>query len=106
MKRLLFTPFLFLLALNIGADEIIPPERQSHLLHFLRHDCGACHGMTLKGGLGPSLLPQALADKPKEFLLYTILQGRAQTAMPPWRDFLTKVEAEWLLEQLLTGIDN
>jgi cytochrome c55X len=62
--------------------------------------------MTLKGGLGPPLSPKTLAVFPKAFLLHTILEGRAQTAMPPWRDFLTQAEAEWLLEQLLRGIDD
>ncbi|OAD21684.1 nitrite reductase, cytochrome c55X [Candidatus Thiomargarita nelsonii] len=104
MKRL-FALLFFLPALTVGADEI-PPERQSDLLHLLRHDCGACHGMTLKGGLGPPLLPQSLAIYPREFLLQTILLGRAGTPMPPWRDFLTQAEAEWLLEQLLKGIDD
>jgi mono/diheme cytochrome c family protein len=27
--------------------------RQAELLHLLKHDCGSCHGMTRKGGLGP-----------------------------------------------------
>ena len=38
-----------------------PPARQAELLHLLRHDCGSCHGLTLKGGLGPPLLPATLA---------------------------------------------
>ena len=106
MKQL-FILLLLLSVSNIKAEEvIIPPERQTALLHMLLQDCGACHGMTLKGGLGPSLLPETLRDKPKTFLVNTILAGRAQTAMPPWRDFLTQAEAEWLLEQLLKGIND
>ena len=32
--------------------------RQDELLHLLRQDCGSCHGLTLRGGLGPlSSLP-------------------------------------------------
>jgi len=95
---------LFLLP-AVSAEEI-SPERQSDLLHLLRHDCGACHGMTLKGGLGPPLLPESLAKYPKAFLRQTILLGRPGTAMPPWQAFLTQAEAEWLLEQLLKGIDD
>ncbi|MCK5877104.1 MAG: cytochrome c [Candidatus Marithrix sp.] len=79
-------------------------ERQTELLYLLRHDCGACHGMTLKGGLGPSLLPEDLATKPKEFLFNTIIDGRMGTAMPPWKDFLTPGETNWLLKQLLEGV--
>ncbi len=95
---------LFLLP-ALSAEEI-SPERQSDLLHLLRQDCGACHGMTLKGGLGPPLLAESLAIYPKEFLVQTILFGRAGTPMPPWEDFLSPAEVRWLVEQLLKGIDD
>ncbi|HEC85951.1 MAG TPA: cytochrome c, partial [Thioploca sp.] len=105
MKRLITLLLLILPQWSVCADDI-PPERQSELLHLLRHDCGACHGMTLKGGLGPSLLPEALAAKPKAFLLYTILEGHPGTAMPGWHHALTQAEAAWLVEKLLQGIDD
>jgi len=73
------------------------PERQSALRNMLNHDCGACHGLTLKGGLGPALLPEALADKPDDFLISTILNGREGTAMPPWQPFMNRDEAAWLV---------
>ncbi|MDM8568904.1 cytochrome c [Thiotrichales bacterium HSG1] len=88
---------------NACADEP-SAERQTEVLYLLRHDCGACHGMTLKGGLGPSLLPEDLVTKPRELLFNTIADGRMGTAMPPWRDFLTQEEIDWLLKQLLEGI--
>lgn len=72
-------------------------ERQITLRNLLNHDCGACHGLTLKGGLGPSLLPEALAGKPDDFLISTILEGRKGTAMPPWQPFMSKDEAAWLV---------
>lgn len=73
------------------------PERQSAIRNMLNHDCGACHGLTLKGGLGPSLLPEALAGKPDDFLISTILNGRPGTAMPPWQPFMDQNEAAWLV---------
>ncbi len=78
-------------------------NRQKELVHLVRQDCGACHGMTLKGGLGPALLPQALAGKPAEGLVATVLGGRPGTPMPPWRRFLTDDEAEWIVAKLVTG---
>ena len=73
------------------------PDRQSTLRNMLNHDCGACHGLTLKGGLGPALLPEALAGKPDDFLISTILNGRPGTAMPPWQPFMNRDEAAWLV---------
>lgn len=76
------------------------PERQAALTNMLRQDCGSCHGMTRRGGLGPALLPEALVGKPDDFLVQTILNGRQGTAMPPWRSLLTLDEAAWLVQQL------
>ncbi len=73
------------------------PDRQNTLRNMLNHDCGACHGLTLKGGLGPALLPEALAGKPDDFLIATILNGREGTAMPPWQPFMNRDEAAWLV---------
>lgn len=81
----------------------VTPERQSELLHLLRHDCGSCHGMTLKGGLGPSLLPDRLASQSREILRATIRHGRPGTPMPPWRGILKDEEIDWLLEVLYQG---
>lgn len=79
------------------------PARQTELRYLLTQDCGSCHGSTLKGGLGPSLLPQALAGKSRELLIATILDGRPGTAMPPWRPMLDAEEAAWLVDRLLAG---
>jgi cytochrome c55X len=76
------------------------PERQAQLAHLLTQDCGSCHGLTLAGGLGPALTPQALDGKPAEYLALVILHGRAGTAMPPWRPFLTPAEADWIARRL------
>ncbi len=76
-------------------------ERQQELHNMLAHDCGSCHGLTLKGGLGPSLLPKALAGKSDQFLVHTILEGRKGTAMPPWKPFITEQEALWMVQKLL-----
>ncbi|MCP5160799.1 MAG: cytochrome c [Hahellaceae bacterium] len=76
--------------------DVVNEARQEELKHLLRHDCGSCHGMTLKGGLGPALSKQRLADKPDDFITYTILYGRTGTAMPPWQGILSEADARWL----------
>ena len=85
------------------ADDL-SPQRQSDLLNLLKHDCGSCHGLPPKGGLGPSLMPEALADKNDQLLMDAIQNGRAGTAMPPWRPFLSVEESRWLITQLRLGI--
>lgn len=80
-------------------------ERQAELIHLLKQDCGSCHGMTLKGGLGPPLLPKNLVDKPDYVLLGVIKYGRETLAMPAWDGILTTAEIEWLVAQLKQGIE-
>lgn len=82
---------------------LIAQARQSEIVRLVRNDCGSCHGLQLTGGLGPSLLPAALQDKPTEALRETILRGRTNTAMPPWAAFLNEDEANWIVEQLKKG---
>jgi len=90
--------WLLLMWVTTTAFADVPsPDRQNTLRNMLNHDCGACHGLTLKGGLGPALLPEALAGKPDDFLVATILNGREGTAMPPWQPFMNRDEAAWLV---------
>jgi len=81
----------------------IGAERRMELVTLVRQDCGSCHGLTLNGGLGPALLPDALQDKPAEYLKFVILRGRPGTAMPPWQRFLTDAEAQWIVSNLQKG---
>jgi cytochrome c55X len=90
----------------IAAGAAAPPPgaaRQTELARLLRDDCGACHGMTLQGGLGLPLTAQALAGKPRDGLVQTVLRGRPGTAMPPWAPFMTETEAAWLIDRLQAG---
>lgn len=93
--------FVLLITLSSSVLAFEPIEqRQKELRNLLKHDCGACHGLTLKGGLGSSLLPSALAEKSDEFLIMTILMGRPGTAMPPWKGIINRNEAAWLVDLL------
>jgi cytochrome c55X len=85
------------------ADEGVSHERQAELVRLVRNDCGSCHGLKLNGGLGPALMPATLAGKAPEGLRETILRGRVGTAMPPWSNFLSEADANWIVEQLMKG---
>lgn len=107
----------FVCAWVLGASVTLPAQAQSgeplssapssvrrgELITLVRQDCGSCHGLTLKGGLGPALLPETLQDKPVDSLKATILHGRPGTAMPPWSRFVNDAEAEWIVANLQKG---
>jgi len=107
MDKTLLTHLAILLgltALAVGVARAEPaPARQQALIHLVRQDCGSCHGMSLKGGLGPALLPETLAGKPADSLVATVLFGRPGTAMPGWSAFMSEPEAQWLVTRLQGG---
>ncbi|MDY0047625.1 MAG: cytochrome c [Thauera propionica] len=90
---------------SASETKAVAPEEQRarELIHIVRQDCGSCHGLTLAGGLGPALTPDALADKPLEGLVATVVSGRPGTPMPPFRGIVSEPEAEWIVDQLMRG---
>jgi cytochrome c55X len=77
--------------------------RQEELRYMVQQDCGSCHGMTLKGGLGPSLLPERIATLPDQYLFDAIYHGRKGAPMPPWAPILKTEEIHWIVQQLKLG---
>jgi cytochrome c55X len=92
---------LAVVALAIAAPAAA--EDGKRLEHMVQQDCGSCHGLTMKGGLGPSLLPEALAERDDAVLVEAILDGRPGTPMPPWRALLSPADAAWIARQLALG---
>lgn len=82
----------------VGAAGAQPDEKR--LEHMVKQDCGSCHGLTMKGGLGRPLTPEALAGAEVESLASIILDGVPGTAMPPWRPLLSEDEAMWIARYL------
>ena len=76
-------------------------EHTAALERLVIQDCGSCHGLTLKGGLGPDIRAETLAGTDPETLTTIILDGVPGTAMPPWRPLLSEEEAQWISEYLL-----
>lgn len=84
--------------------EDVSPGRAGELDHMLRHDCGSCHGMTMRGGLGSALVPERLVGIPDAALVTIIMDGLPGTPMPPWRGLLTEGEAAWMVTHLRKGV--
>jgi cytochrome c55X len=85
------------------AAEPLPPERRAALERLVLQDCGSCHGMSLKGGLGADLTRAALAGREPREIARIVLDGVPGTAMPPWRPLLTEAEAAWIADYLIEG---
>lgn len=73
------------------------------LTSLVRQDCGSCHGLTLKGGLGKPLTAEQLARWDRDQLAHIILDGVPGTPMPPWRPLLTELDARWIADRLKEG---
>jgi len=71
------------------------------LERLVLQDCGSCHGLTLKGGLGPDIRSGALGHYDSDSLARVILDGIPGTPMPPWHPLLSEAEARWIAVYLL-----
>jgi cytochrome c55X len=103
-SRLALFALLAALVANAAAASEPTRERQHELIYRLKQDCGSCHGMTLKGGLGPPLLPSDVAGASDEALVDVILGGFPGTPMPPWSFEISRSEARWLVRRLKEGV--
>ena len=103
LKSLLLLPGL-ILSVPVYSDSNISTSRQQDLRNLLIQDCGSCHGLKMKGGLGPPLQPADLASMSIEAISTIILYGRPSTPMPAWNPLLSPADAKWLATQLLQGV--
>lgn len=103
MRSALLATAIFACVTASAAAEEITSQRAAELKNLVLQDCGSCHGLTRKGGLGPDLRPQSLAGKPADYLVEVVLDGIPGTAMPPWEPLLSEAEARWIADYLLKG---
>lgn len=87
----------------MGDGPTTPVVEQARLANLVIQDCGSCHGLTLRGGLGPPLRPGDLGDLPLEAIAAIIREGVPDTAMPPWKSLLSPEEIHWISQQLKSG---
>ncbi|ABM20198.1 c-type cytochrome [Marinobacter nauticus] len=91
-------------ALMLSAGAVAgAPETEDELANFVIQDCGSCHGLKLKGGLGPPLRPEDIETLPEAAIAAIIREGVPGTAMPPWKALLSDQEIAWISRQLKSG---
>jgi len=78
-------------------------QRQAELRNLVVQDCGSCHGMTLKGGLGSALRPSDLDGVDASTIAQIVLDGVPGKPMPPWRGLLSDADALWIAIALKAG---
>ena len=63
-------------------------------------NCVACHGANRQGmpNLGPALTPESLSTLSDTETKDIILNGRVNTAMPPWKDKLSSEAMDAIIQ--------
>jgi len=95
---------LFVLISTMASAQELTPQREGELQALILQDCGSCHGMTLKGGLGSALQPTDLDGVEASTIAHIILNGVPGKPMPPWRGLLSDNEAMWIAQALKAGV--
>jgi len=75
-------------------------ERQSELLNFVEQNCPACHGIRMRGSIGPPLSEASLQHLSVNEVTLTILYGFPEKGMPAWETQLSEKDAYWIAEFL------
>ncbi|MBT4888478.1 MAG: cytochrome c [Rhodospirillales bacterium] len=104
MIATIFSIIAILIAITTTQSRAFDSAHEAELLNLLVQDCGSCHGLTMKGGLGSALLPENMIERDSEFLADIILEGIPETPMPPWKSQLSREEALWIVEKLKQGL--
>lgn len=105
LRSAFFSGPMIIVGFVATAAAVLADDRAATLERLVRQDCGSCHGMTLKGGLGPDLRANRLSGISSETLAAIILDGVPGTPMPPWRNFLSEQDAIWIADYLKSGAE-
>ncbi len=100
MRWLELSSFAALVAAGALARAPVTAAGEKQLERLVIQDCGSCHGLTMKGGLGRPLTAEALDGQDAEAVAGIILDGIPGTAMPGWRPLLSEQDALWIARYL------
>jgi len=101
MKHSLFHIFVLSSLIFITANA--HADRESTLKLYKLH-CASCHGADRLGEMGPALLPENLVRLRQKNALAVIMNGRADTQMPPFAGTLSVEEMQKLVSYIYTPL--
>ncbi len=76
-------------------------ESKMDVSKMFEKECQGCHGPNHEGGVGSSLDPKVISKKNDYMLVDVVLNGRAGTAMPAFKDKMNKDDADKMIDYLL-----
>ncbi|WP_345993078.1 cytochrome D1 domain-containing protein [Sulfurimonas sp. HSL-1716] len=87
-------------ALAVVSSGLLADTSNMDVAKVFERECQGCHGPNHEGGVGADLRPAKIAKKNTYMLAETILNGRAGTAMPPFKNKFTQADADKMVDYL------
>ncbi|OIP53374.1 MAG: nitrite reductase [Helicobacteraceae bacterium CG2_30_36_10] len=87
-------------ALAVVSSGLFAGTSSMNVEEMFEKECQGCHGPNHEGGVGSDLRQKVIADKNAYTLSETILNGRAGTAMPQFKNKFTKEDADKMVDYL------
>ncbi|MDO9207976.1 MAG: cytochrome D1 domain-containing protein, partial [Sulfuricurvum sp.] len=84
-----------------AALPLMAGESKMDVSKMFEKECQGCHGPNHEGGVGSSLDPKVISKKNDYMLVDVVLNGRAGTAMPAFKDKMNKDDADKMIDYLL-----
>src|SRR3990167_11491795 len=84
----------------VGSGMLVQAASTMDVEKVFEKECQGCHGPNLEGGVGSDLRPAVTAKKNAYALTEVILNGRAGTAMPSFKDKFSKDDADKMVDYI------
>lgn len=87
-------------AMAVVGSSLVADTSNMDVEAVFEKECQGCHGPNHEGGVGSDLRPNVIAKKNSQDLATVVLNGRAGTAMPPFKDKFSKADADKMVDYL------
>ena len=87
-------------ALAVVSTGLIAGTSNMDVEKVFERECQGCHGPNHEGGVGSDLRPTVIAKKNAYKLSEVIMNGKAGTAMPPFKEKMNKDDADKMVDYL------